>query len=224
VTPVPMDSRLQITLFQHCFSCWVGWDAGVGSTADARIYMVCASWPFGEWKVMGFIRDHGDAPFTSCLHIASTFMIDLLAYLSWLLANVVIPIFAPVALLPLLSFSLAYRDVTTAALKAAVRHGQLFWTVIAMCSGACYELGSAMDKVNSARSHALIWIALVWHTGFIVASSVLVVFGSADAQLLRNTRVAEPRERAMTRLSLSFVTVIAITFAASHYLINQYLS
>jgi hypothetical protein len=91
------------------------------------------------------------------------FMIDLLAYLSWLLANVVVPIFAPVALLPLLSFSLAYRDVAAVALKAAVK-------------------------------------------------------------LLRNTRIAEPRERKMTRLSLCIVTVIAITFAASHYLIDQYLS
>jgi hypothetical protein len=127
--------------------------------------MVCASWPFGEWKVMGFFRDHRDAPLTSYLHIASIFMIDLLAYLSWLLANVAIPIFAPVALLPLLSFSLAYRGVAAVALKAAVRHGQLFWTVIAMCSAACYELGGALAGANSASSRALIWIALVWHTG-----------------------------------------------------------
>jgi hypothetical protein len=188
--------------------------------------MVCASWPFGEWKVVGFIRDHGDAPFTSCLHIASIFMIDLLAYLSWLLANVVIPIFAPVALLPLLSFSLAYRDVAAVALKAAVKHGQLFWTVIAMCSAACYELGSALTRANSPSSRALIWIALVWHIGFIVVSSVLVVFGSADAQLHGGTSAAAAhrREGGMTRASQAIATVIAITFAASHYLINQYLS
>jgi hypothetical protein len=219
-----MDSRLQITLFQHCFSCWVGWGALDGSTSDVRIYLVCASWPFGEWKGVGFIHDHGDAPFTSCLHITSTFMIDLLAYLSWLLANVAIPIFAPVALLPLLSFSLAYRDVTTAALKAAVRHGQLFWTVIAMCSAACYELGSALARANSASSRSLIWIALVWHTGFIVVSSVLVVIGSADTQLHGGTSAAEAHRRRMTRASQAIAAVIAVTFAASHYLINQFLS
>jgi hypothetical protein len=151
-------------------------------------------------------------------------MIDLLAYLSWLFANVGVPILAPIGLLPLLNFSLAYREIAADALKTALRHGQLFWTVIAMCAGACYELGYAMDKSMSAGAHAMTWLAFVWHTLFIIVSSVIVVFGAADAQACHGQANARRTEKMMISVSLSFTLLIAITFSMSHYLLSKYLS
>lgn len=87
-----------------------------------------------------------------------------------------------------------------------------------MCAGACYELGSAMARQNSASSRAFVWIGLVWHTGFIIASSVMVVFGAADAQAYRGAASDNFVDRKLTRLSLIFTIVISITFAISHYL------
>jgi hypothetical protein len=90
-------------------------------------------------------------------------MIESLAHLSWLLSNIAVPILAPIALLPLLNFSLAYREIAGDVLKAALQHGQLFWTVIAMSAAACYELGCALDQPMFASSRSWIWIGLVWH-------------------------------------------------------------
>ncbi|RFU47157.1 hypothetical protein D0B32_13445 [Paraburkholderia sp. DHOC27] len=137
------------------------------------------------------------------------------------MANIGVPILAPVALLPMLRFSLAYREIAADALKAAVCHGQLFWTVIAMCAGACYELACAMDRPGVTGGHVLIWMGLIWHGGFIVASSVIVVLGTADAQAYGHAAAKSFTGKRMTRASLFCTVVISISFAASHYFTRQ---
>jgi len=91
-------------------------------------------------------------------------MIDFLAQPGWFLSNVGVPVLAPFAFMPLLNFSLACREIAGDVLKIAVRHGQLFWTVIAMSAAACYELGCALDQPTSADGRAWVWIGLVWGT------------------------------------------------------------
>jgi hypothetical protein len=147
-------------------------------------------------------------------------MIDFLAHLSWFLSNVGVPVLAPIALLPLLNFSLAYREIAGDVLKMALRHGQLFWTVIAMSAAASYELGSALDQPMSVSSHAWVWVGLVWHAAFILGSSVLVVFGSADAQKY----FTDPASRDVPGRMLmwvSFITtaIVATSYSASHFLL-----
>jgi hypothetical protein len=159
-----------------------GWICG-GGDACAKWFATVdrtgqrASWPFGRLR-----RCTLDVIIGRCLHYVLQTMIELLAHLSWLLPNVAVPILAPIALLPLLNFSLADREIAGDVLKMALRHGQLFWTVIAMSASASYELGCALDQPMSASGHSWVWVGLVWHVAFIVGSSVVVVFGAADAR------------------------------------------
>lgn len=188
---------------------------GSSGSFSERLWSVrtgCASWPFGKLTVR--LRGLDDELPLLTLH---AFMIDLLAYLSWLLANIGVPIFTPVALLPLLNFSAVYRDVAADALKATIRHGQLFWVVIAMCASACYELGCAMNRTGSAIDRSLIWFGLLWHGGFMVASAIIVAFSAADAQVSNGSAKISFGERLVIRTSLIFTTVNALNFALSHY-------
>ncbi|MFP3481010.1 hypothetical protein SB780_39825, partial [Burkholderia sp. SIMBA_057] len=61
-------------------------------------------------------------------------MIDLLSCLSWLFFNVGVPVFAPIALLPLLGFSRFYRQTSRGIAIRAIQDGQLLWVVISMCA------------------------------------------------------------------------------------------
>jgi hypothetical protein len=140
------------------------------------------------------------------------------AKLSWLLSNVAVPILAPVALLPLLNLSLAYREIAGDVLKMALRHGQLFWTVIAMSAAACYELGCALDQPMSASSYSWVWVGLVWHAGIIVVSSVVVLFGAADARkyfsAIESTDIPDRR---LLWASVVTTAIVATTFSIPHY-------
>ena len=145
-------------------------------------------------------------------------MIELLAHLSWLLSNVAVPILAPIALLPLLNFSLTYREIAGDVLKVALQHGQLFWTVIAMSAAASYELGCALDQPMSAGSHAWVRIGLVWHAAFIVGSSVLVVFGAADARKY----FSDPASSNVPSRTLMWVSLFATAFVATSFSISHF--
>jgi hypothetical protein len=145
-------------------------------------------------------------------------MIEFLAHLSWFLSNVGVPVLAPIALLPLLNFSLAYREIASDVLKMALRHGQLFWTVIAMSAAACYELGCALDQPMSASNHAWVWVGLVWHATFIVISSVVVVFDAADSRkYFSEMETADTSDRRLVWASIVTTAIVATTFSISHY-------
>jgi hypothetical protein len=145
-------------------------------------------------------------------------MIEFLAHLSWFLSNVGVPVLAPIALLPLLNFSLAYREIASDVLKMALRHGQLFWTVIAMSAAACYELGCALDQSMSASNHAWVSVGLVWHAAFIVISSVVVVFDAADSRkYFSEMETADTSDRRLVWASIVTTAIVATTFSISHY-------
>ena len=101
--------------------------------------------------------------------------------MSWLFFNVGVPVGAPIALLPLLGFSRAYRESSKGIAIRSVQNGQLFWVVISMCASACYEIGSALGEASTKSTMALMLAGLLWHVLFIVAASILVSFGAADS-------------------------------------------
>ncbi|MGF6994361.1 hypothetical protein P3T25_002716 [Paraburkholderia sp. GAS32] len=145
-------------------------------------------------------------------------MIVILSRLSWLFFNVGVPVFAPIALLPLLSFSRLYRYASKGISARAIREGQLLWVVISMCASACYEIGSALSEASTNSTLAFMLAGLLWHVLFIVAASVLVSFAAADS-------VSQPvhdcsertRDRRLIWLSLVMTAIIATSFSISHY-------
>jgi hypothetical protein len=145
-------------------------------------------------------------------------MVDSLSRLSWLFFNVGVPVFAPIALLPLLNFSRHYRHAAQGITRRSIQDGQLFWVVISMCASACYEIGCALSEASMRSTLALMLAALLWHVLFIVAASILVCLGAADAAD-RSARHAKEQERDgwLMWFSLLITVIIAISFSASHY-------
>lgn len=145
-------------------------------------------------------------------------MVDFLSRLSWLFFNIGVPVFAPIALLPLLNFSRYYRHAAKGITRRSIQDGQLFWVVISMCASACYEIGGALSEAPTRSRLALMLAALLWHVLFIVAASILVCLGAADAAA-RPARHAGEQQRDgwLMWFSLLITVVVAVSFSASHY-------
>ncbi|MDR6407947.1 hypothetical protein [Paraburkholderia terricola] len=129
-------------------------------------------------------------------------MVFVFSCLSWLFFNVGVPVFGPIALLPLLSLSRVFRRASQGIAIKAIKDGQLLWVVISMCASACYEIGSALGDARTDGSLA----------------SILVSFAAADAVYhpARNDS-EEPRDRRLMWFSLFMTAAVAASFSASHY-------
>ncbi|MFM0257046.1 hypothetical protein [Paraburkholderia sediminicola] len=145
-------------------------------------------------------------------------MIDFLSHLSWLFFNIGVPVCAPIALLPLLRFSRFYRQSSKGIAIRSVQDGQLLWVVISMCTSACYEIGSALGEASTKNTLAFMLAGLLWHVLFIVAASILVLFGAADStQHSAYHRDDEAPARRLMWSSLIMTVIVATSFALSHY-------
>ncbi|WP_244147177.1 hypothetical protein [Paraburkholderia bryophila] len=145
-------------------------------------------------------------------------MIDFLSRLSWLFFNVGVPILAPIALLPLLGFSRFYRRASKGIAIRSVQGGQLLWVGISMCASACYEIGGALGNAPSDGARALLFAGLVWHGMFIVTSSIIVSFGTADSMPRAAGENSEKvSERLLMWASLVITTLVAASYSISHY-------
>jgi hypothetical protein len=148
-------------------------------------------------------------------------MADFLSHLSWLFFNIGVPVCAPFALLPLLSFSRFYRESSKGIAMRSVQDGQLLWVVISMCANACYEIGSALGEASNNNTPAFMLAGLLWHVLFMVAACILVSFGAADSTSHTGYRRGdEPPERRLMWTSVIMTVTIAATFALSHYSLN----
>ncbi|RKF47316.1 hypothetical protein BCY88_23760 [Paraburkholderia fungorum] len=145
-------------------------------------------------------------------------MVDLLSRSSWFFFNIGVPVFAPIALLPLLRFSRYYQHVARGIARRSIQDGQLFWVVISMCASACYEIGGLVADVSARGKLVLMLAALLWHVLFIIAASILVCLGSADAaaRLAHNGSEGESDGWLMW-LSILVTVIVATSFFASHY-------
>lgn len=141
-----------------------------------------------------------------------------LQFLAWLAVHIVIPIFAPIALLPLLAISRSFRTSAQGAVYHAVKNGQLLWIGIAMSAGACYEIGLYLDHaVAAGRVYA--WLGLAAGILIMIFSAVLVMLGAVDG--LDNEfdeRSAEPTRMMVTSIALT--TLSAMLFGFAHYFIE----
>jgi hypothetical protein len=145
-------------------------------------------------------------------------MVFVFSCLSWLFFNVGVPVFGPIALLPLLSLSRVFRRASQGIAIKAIKDGQLVWVVISMCASACYEIGSALGDARTDGSLAFMLAGLVWHVLFIIVASILVSFAAADAVYhpARNDS-EEPCDRRLMWFSLFMTAAVAASFSASHY-------
>ncbi|WP_260854585.1 hypothetical protein [Paraburkholderia sp. BCC1884] len=152
------------------------------------------------------------------LIFAGVFMLDLLGRVSWSFFNIGVPVFAPIALLPLLSFSRFYRQASAGAAMRSVQDGQLLWGVISMCASACYEIGCGLSEASHDGARALMLTGLLWHVLLIIAASILVSFGAADSATLYTRPFDEKdSDRRLLWPSLFMTAISAASFSASHY-------
>ncbi|TDG02175.1 hypothetical protein E1N52_41065 [Paraburkholderia guartelaensis] len=100
-------------------------------------------------------------------------MDDALDIAFWILMNLVVPILAPIGVLGLTRFS---HDATAAKelMSEAVKDGQLYWSSMAICSSAVWELCAGLEDKHHAFPHALLQFFIVVF-GLIGIASVLIV-------------------------------------------------
>ena len=104
---------------------------------------------------------------------------ESLQFFAWLVVHIVVPIFAPIAMLPLLAIGRTFRSSANDVVYNAVKNGQLLWAGIAMSAGACYEIGVYLEHA-SALGRAYAWIGLASCIVLITLSAILVMLGAID--------------------------------------------
>lgn len=143
---------------------------------------------------------------------------ETLQFFAWLIVHIVVPIFAPIAMLPLLAIGRMFRSSANEVVYNAVKNGQLLWAGIAMSAGACYEIGVYLEHA-SVLGRAYAWIGLSMGIFFMIFSSVLVMLGAIDGlDEVFDAKRAEP-SRIMV-MSISLTTAAAVLFGFAHYLIE----
>ncbi|WP_144111124.1 hypothetical protein [Paraburkholderia sp. BCC1886] len=137
--------------------------------------------------------------------------------LGWLFFNVGVPVFGPVALPLLLSFSHFYGGSSRGIVTRVIQDGQLLWVVISMCASACYEIGCALGGASSDTALSFMLASLFLHALLIVTATVLVSFGAADAACFpADSR--DPKTRGLLMWpSLLLTAISTVSFSVSHY-------
>ncbi len=108
-------------------------------------------------------------------------MSGVIELFGWFVFNVAIPLFAPLALLSLVSVPAFFSAHRHGMLRHAVKDGQLFWAAIPMSASACYMLASGIEGAGGLLP--VFWIAMAFHVVIIVGASVLVSFATLDVHL-----------------------------------------
>lgn len=142
---------------------------------------------------------------------------DTLQFIAWIVVHIVVPIFAPIAMLPLLAIGRTFRPSAKDVVYNAVKNGQLLWAAIAMSAGACYEIGVYLEHA-SALGRPFAWIGLTACIFCITFSAVLVMLGAIDGlDEGFDARAAEPSR--MMVISIFLTIASAGVFGGAHYLI-----
>jgi hypothetical protein len=142
---------------------------------------------------------------------------NTLQFIAWIFVHIAIPIFAPIALLPLLAIGRTFRSSANDVVYNAVKNGQLLWAAIAMSAGACYEIGVYLEHA-SVQGRPFAWIGLTACIFFISLSAVLVLLGAIDGlDEGFDAKAAEPSR--MMVISIFLTIASAGVFGGAHYLI-----
>ncbi len=129
----------------------------------------------------------------------------------WFVFNVAIPLFAPLALLPLARLPSFFRSRGRGIVRRAVEHGQMLWAAIPMSASACQLLATMLDASTGPRQW--LWAGMALHVFLIVIASAMVLLGAMQASVVP----APPQIRPWLLWGSSLVTfVCATTYFAIH--------
>lgn len=147
-------------------------------------------------------------------------MHSVINLIGWFVFNIAIPLFAPLALLPLLFMSTTSPRRYAGIIRFAIRDGQLLWAAIPMSASGCYMLAEAMG--TAGRPTQGMWLAMVLHVSVMLAASVLVMTATRDAFHSSKLRRRESQFTHRTPSSWTVVTAIsgAVHFGSYVYLIR----
>lgn len=143
---------------------------------------------------------------------------ETLQFLAWVIVHIGVPIFAPIALLPLLGIGRTFRSSAKGVVYNAIKNGQLLWIVIAMSASGCYELAEYLEHA-SATWRTFAWGCLSGSIFIITISAVLVMLGAID--LLEENK-ADPGANPSRIMVVSFLLTAASAglFGGAHYVIR----
>jgi hypothetical protein len=144
---------------------------------------------------------------------------ESLQFLAWAIVHICIPIFAPVALLPLLGVARTFRASAKGIVYNAIKNGQLLWTGIAMSAGACYELAGYLEHATT-HGRAFAWICLMGCIFIMTISAVLVMLGAIDG-LNENAEQESAKPSRIMIVSFLLTTASAVIFGGAHYFFSR---
>lgn len=139
-------------------------------------------------------------------------------FLAWVVVHIGVPIFAPIALLPLLGIGQTFRTSSNGVLYNAIKNGQLLWIAIAMSASCCYELAGYLEHA-SPTGRAFAWSCLGVSIFIITISAVLVMLGAIDGLGENGENPGKKLSRIMV-VSFLLTTASALVFGGAHYLIG----
>jgi hypothetical protein len=139
-------------------------------------------------------------------------MASAIELFGWFVFNVAIPLFAPLALLPLAKLPYFFREQSHGIVRRAIEGGQLLWAAIPMSASACYLLATALDESIPNRQY--MWIGIATHVFLIVFAAVLVLLGAMEA----SSAVTRPRGRPnwVLRVSIGLTIVSAAAYFGTY--------
>jgi len=141
---------------------------------------------------------------------------ESLRFAAWFTVHIIVPIFAPVALLPLLRLGVTFRRSARGIVSGALRDGQLFWVVITMCAEAGYELAGFFEHATPV-GRAFAWAGLFAVITISILSSALLLVGAIDSLDEGARQRAGIRSKIM-QLSVGATAVVSILFSVIHLL------
>jgi len=141
-----------------------------------------------------------------------------LQFVAWVIVHIAVPIFAPIALLPLLGIGVTFRKSAHGIVRNAVKNGQLLWVAISMSAGCCYELAGYLEHaVPPGRNMA--WTCWGFCVFIIAISAVLVMVGAIDA-LEDEGNISDERPSRIMLISMVLTAATAVVFSVVHFLIS----
>jgi hypothetical protein len=153
-------------------------------------------------------------------------------YFFWLLLNIGVPLFGPVAMLATVAVSYG-RTVAKRLIVESVKDGQLFWSAIAISAAAVYELITALDRAAVSVtipfsgttlivSHKAFELALLPFLFFAFFGSLLVMLASLKSleDVVENPNSRDDVLPPHAKTSIWLTAIAALCFAILHFLIG----
>ncbi len=140
----------------------------------------------------------------------------LLRFSAWFAVHISVPVFAPIALLPILRLGITFRHTARGIVSKAVQDGQLFWVAITIGAENCYELAGYQNHATGAGG-AVTWAALLLVVVGIIFSSALVLLGTIDSLDRGVPREAAGGSQMIVLVPCLTTAVVSMVFSATQF-------